>query len=475
MSDMPLEIKSTAIERNTVLDERYLLLKKVATGGMGHVYRAEDLQNPGFPLAVKILHKGFLNDQSYLERFKREVELCEQVSHPNVLKIFDLVMNREQAYFSMEFIEGSSLESLVSETGPLNPSQVMRFLVEVCDGLRAIHNARIIHRDLKPGNLMMQPDGSIKIIDFGISRDTKASRLTTKNIKVGSLLYIPPEVWMGKPHTIQADFYSLGCSLYEVCTGETPYYAENPAELMEQHRDNPIPHLPEHYPLWMQILLEKLMAKKASERPNSAEEILSFIREYAPESESIQTFHGSMQHSTVRSGQGMISVFDSLSSESLKNDALINPRRMLMFSLQATRPAHSISSAAKEHKPRSKTVMLRLPNKSALVFEFEMPSRDFLFLGVFLGSLNSFDWFLTHKGVSAMGVHAEGNHLLKQLMIAYGLDTALLMTKGAALLLVLLLTVVARRSKAVKNVVGTLSLIYLMAAVIPWIYLIYYR
>ena len=473
---MPLEIKSSAIERNTILDGRYLLSKKVATGGMGNIYRAEDTQHDNFPLAVKLLHKGFLNDPSYLTRFKQEVSLCELVSHPNVVKIFDLVIQPDRAYFTMEYIEGSSLEAQIQETGPLNTKQVIRFLVEACDGLRAIHKAGIIHRDLKPGNIMMQPDGSIKIIDFGISRDTKAARLTTKNVKVGSLLYIPPEVWLGKSHTIQSDLYSLGCSLYELCTGEAPYYAENPAELMELHRDAMIPQIPEHYPVWMQELLEMLMAKKPTDRPENAEQVLEFLKKHSPESESVQTFHGPMQSRTIRSGQGMISVFDSMSASGIRNDAAINPRRLVMFSLQATRPAYSSASFKKEeYRPRSKTVVLKLPNRAALVFEFELPSRDFLFLGAFLGSLNSFDWFLTHKGVSNLGVHAEGNGFLKELMIAYGIDNALMMTKGAALLLVLVLTIIARRSKAVKNVVGTLSIIYLMAAVIPWIYILYYR
>ena len=324
-------IKSQSFQEDTLFEGRYKIVRKIAIGGMGNVYKALDRENEDFPLALKVLHRQFRSQRQYLERFTREVTYCQQVSHPNVVKIFDLYSNSEDIFFTMEYINGKSLEDILKE-GLIEPSRIPKLLIEICDGLRAIHQENIIHRDLKPGNIMLQyakrirnvddtqtdtdrtirtgsvlynqlsPQrnnslksgkiikksdpllkfgdfiyGSAKIIDFGISRDP-SSRLTQKNIKVGSIIYMSPELWQGKKATLKADFYALGCMIYELCTGRTPFVSEKPLEMSLQHINGVEPDLPSNYPEWLNQLYHQLMAKNPDSRPKSCCEIIDFIK-----------------------------------------------------------------------------------------------------------------------------------------------------------------------------------------------------
>lgn len=470
-------IKSQSYQEHTLLEGRYQLIRKIAVGGMGNVYKAVDTKNNNFPLAVKILHQQFRQHKQYIERFKREVDYCRQVSHPNVVKIFDLYCNDQIAFFTMEYIEGVSLEEkLLTEKIPLQ--EISKLLIEVCDGLRAIHNEGIVHRDLKPGNIMIQPDGSAKIIDFGISRDS-SSRLTQKNVKVGSVSYMAPELWEGKKAVPQTDFYGVGCLLHEICTGKPPFLSEKPLELFMQHHKDKPKDLPEKYPQWLNELHHWLLAKKINQRPQNGGAIIDRIKAHCDDSLVVQTFTDHMSTQTVRGGQAMISVFPDLISgdrtENNKEKGKLN-RKTLLLSLEATRSSKQEEEIRQGTQiRRSRTIMINLPLNSALVFEFEYPTLDFLFLGIFLASLNLFDGYLTSKGMETFGIHTEGNTLLKSLMYRYGHNQTLLVVKGIAIFLVFILTVAARKSKIVKNLVGTLSLIYLFAAVVPWIYILYYK
>lgn len=464
-------IKSKSFELNSLLAMRFRLEGKIATGGMGSIYRAVDLKNNNFPVAIKILHSGLQLDQDHLDRFKREVDICSQINHPNVVKIFDLFSENNQLFFSMELIEGKSLEEIL-RSKPYPIEKIPRLLIEIADGLKAIHSENIIHRDLKPGNIMVQEDGSVKIIDFGISR-TIRSKLTRKNIQVGSIYYIAPELWQGKKASPQSDFYALGCMLHEMVYQRVPYYAESVDELMKLHQKADAPDLPETCPIWLDKLLHWSMSKNPKARPHNADEIIAYIREKDPQSSSVQTF-GQHMENTIRSGQGAISVFPTLVPDRAELKRICNSRKTLMFSLNATRPAYRSEHVKYEIK-RGKTVVIKLPRNAAMVFEFEFPSWDFLFLGVFLASLNAFDWYLTHQGVSRFGFDSEGNSFMKSMILHFGLDQALLITKLLAILIVFVLTIIARRVKFVKNLVATLSAIYLFAAVIPWIYFLYYR
>ncbi len=474
-------LQSYEFQPDTVLKGRFLVKQKIATGGMGNVFLCQDLA-VGIPVAIKILHRVFQNDLEYLKRFSQEVAIASQIEHPNVVKIFELFQSTDLVFFSMEYVYGESLD-LRLRRSDYSTQEISRLIIEIADGLNAIHKHSLIHRDLKPGNIMCQPDRSHKIIDFGVSK-SPTSKLTKKNVRVGSISYIAPEIWLGKKAGPYSDLYSLGCLLYEVVNGHVPFLSENPLELMKQHCSLPVPEFKNEVSPWIHEIILKLLAKNPIERPTT-EELIGLVRANNLESQSIQIFDSNHDARTVRSGQSMITVVDGwqankgtfgAGSSKPKDQDPLRTQRQLVLSLKATRPAHLEKTFNKlEQNRRGKTLVLKLPMNSALIFNFELPSKDFLFLGIFLGSLNLFDWYLTHQGVSTFGLMAEGNDFLKSMMIKFGPKEALLYAKGTTIFIVFLLTIMARKSKMVKDLVGFLSLVYLTAAIIPWIYILYYK
>ena len=473
MSKEPIPtIRSVGLQQQTLLAERYLIIKQLSRGGMGTIYLAEDLLNNGFPLAIKIIHKNFQSDKQYLDRFKQEVTLCHSVSHPNVIKIFDYVEVQDRVFFTMEHIIGKSLEEHLDEdTYPVE--KLAKLIIEIADGLKAIHEKGIVHRDIKPANIMIQLDGSAKIIDFGVSRP-KDSKMTQKNFKLGTLCYIAPEVWRGKTPSISSDLYALGILIYEAFTGKLPFESESMEALAKYHSSDMAPELPLSTPPWIVKLISSLLSKWPGDRFASAQDIIDFVQTNSIEGQKVQTFNGGMKEQTIRSGTGIISTFPQFANIT-HNPTPTFARSTLMLSLKATRSDYEEDVEDQVQHRRSKTIIINLPKNAAIIFEFEYPTREFLYLGFFLGSLNILDGFLTKQGMHTLGTEAEGNALMAELMHAYGVDNALLMTKGIALTVVLAMTIMARKSKVIKDLVGFLSCFYCIAAIIPWIYILYYR
>lgn len=262
----------------TVLSDRFELLELVGCGGAGSVYRARDLILSGRSVAVKVLHQQFDLSDNIAQRFFREVELMHQVNHPNVVRTFDVGQDKGTFYFSMEYLEGVSLQDAIDDGSSVRLN-LDSLIFQIVEGLTAIHNCGIIHRDLKPGNILLLPDDTIKITDFGIARG-KDSRVTRDNQLLGSMGYMAPEAWSGKSVTASVDLYSLGVILYEVVTGRLPFDKDEMAHLMYHHLNTvpePVSVFCPELPAWVVELVSDLMKKKPEERPASAQDVKKYL------------------------------------------------------------------------------------------------------------------------------------------------------------------------------------------------------
>ncbi|MBX7142980.1 MAG: serine/threonine protein kinase [Oligoflexia bacterium] len=257
---------------------RYRLVRRLGRGGMGAVYLVEDSMLGGEQVALKLLHADLCRNEKHTQRFLREVRLTRKVTHPGVVRTFDVGNQDGRLFFTMEFAEGRTLKERLLE-GPIDPMQVARILREICKGLYAIHGAEIVHRDLKPGNVIMTPDGFMKITDFGIAKPG-SSDLTSHNEVIGSIPYMAPEVWVGRDVGTQADIYALGIMAYEMLVGFVPFEGDAPAELMCKHLETkPIPprELSSLVPEWLNDLVLCMLEKDQALRPQGAEAVVKII------------------------------------------------------------------------------------------------------------------------------------------------------------------------------------------------------
>ncbi len=460
----------------TVIADRYTVEQHIGTGGMASVYLVTDQAQEQKRVALKILHRQFAEDPIYVQRFQREVNLMRKVADKNVAQTYETGEDQGQIFFTMEYVPSESLEKIM-DSRSLTERQAAQLTIEVCKGLQAIHRQGIMHRDLKPANILVMEDGAVKIVDFGVARE-RHSKLTTKSQKVGSVCYMAPEIWLGKTLTPSVDFYSLGVVLYELATGVVPFEHEWPGEVMRQHIEEPVrppAELNRGLPNWLNELIMRLLSKSPRGRPKSAEEIIVFVKLYGPLTYNDRN-PGILEVPLLADRKPFKDLDLSQEAgfpERKGKQTEIHRGRTYVMSLTATRLIDQSGCEQAPDKPRRKaTVIIPLPRRAAMVLEIEYPSRDFIYLGIFLGSLQIFDWVLTHMGVSRFGSHAEGNPFLRYIMSVVGPERTLMVVKLAAIMLVILLTVLARRTRWIKDLIGALSLIYLFAAVVPWIYLL---
>lgn len=271
--------------------ENYNIIRLLGTGGMGNVYLGKSLNLQGREVAIKVLHPEFTTDETLLARFIREAELLKQVRHPRIVEVIEASVINGVTFYVMEFVSGISLEKKLKEKDfPIQ--NVPSIALKILDALNAIHTVGIIHRDLKPGNIMITEEGDIKLTDFGIARPEN-SQLTHHNEIVGSVCYIPPEIWIGEEPTAQVDLYSLGVVLYELATGSVPFDGSSPGDLMRKH----LQVLPEDpsklnpaLPFYLGKIIMKLLAKKRGDRPASALDVSEMIKANLAERDKIKNF-----------------------------------------------------------------------------------------------------------------------------------------------------------------------------------------
>jgi serine/threonine-protein kinase len=227
------------IARDTIVDGRYRILRKIGSGGMADVYCAED-QQLGRQVALKLLYPRFAEDEQFVERFRREASSAAALQHPNVVQVFDRGEWDGTYYIAMEFLHGRNLKQVVREHGALDPALAGDLVIQILKAARFAHRRGIVHRDIKPHNVIVDDEGRAKVTDFGIAR-AGASDMTETGSIMGTAQYLSPEQAQGLPVDARSDLYSTGIVLYELLTGRPPFDAESPVTIaLKQVSEEPV-------------------------------------------------------------------------------------------------------------------------------------------------------------------------------------------------------------------------------------------
>jgi serine/threonine-protein kinase len=267
--------------------------EKLGVGGMGIVYRATYLKT-GQQVAVKVLAPDLTADPKIAKRFEREMEILKKLKDPHIIQYYGGSVSGSQRYYAMELLPGGALDRLLKKKGKFTWEETIDYGLQIAKALEHAHNAGVIHRDLKPANLLITKDGTLKLSDFGIARDTQATQITAAGKTVGTMAYMAPEQITGKqPVSRKTDLYALGCVLFEMLTGRTPFAAETQPELLFKHVDEDPPSVREFsidVPIWLDQLVEELLSKDPNDRPHDALAVqvkLQEVREKVAQQESM--------------------------------------------------------------------------------------------------------------------------------------------------------------------------------------------
>jgi beta-lactam-binding protein with PASTA domain/predicted Ser/Thr protein kinase len=262
-------------QRRRVLGERYEIDGLLGQGGMAKVFKGTD-RVLGRTVAVKVLSPQFADDNSFVARFRREAQSAAALNHPNIVGVFDTGSHEDIHFIVMEYVEGKTLRDVLRTEGPLLPERAIEIADSVALALGPAHQAGMVHRDIKPGNIMITPEGQVKVMDFGIARTTTGDTLTQTAAVLGTASYLSPEQAQGEPVDPRSDIYALGCVMYEMLTGRPPFSGDSPVAIAYKHvRDAPVPpsRLNPDIPQPLETVVMKALAKNPANRYQSAEEL----------------------------------------------------------------------------------------------------------------------------------------------------------------------------------------------------------
>ncbi len=270
-----------------ILGNRYRLIELIGEGGMALVYKAE-CSLLCRTVAVKILRPQYASDAEFVERFRREARAAASLSHPNVVNIFDVGQQDGMDYIVMEYIPGETLKNVIKKEAPIAIDRALEITRQIAAALNHAHQRNIVHRDIKPHNILITPDGQIKVTDFGIARAISASSFTQTGMVVGSVHYASPEQVRGGVVGPQSDLYSLGCVLYELLTGKVPFSGDTSIAIALQHlQANPVPvtQLRPEIPHVVENIVQRSMAVEPGDRYPTA---LAMLKEIAVAQSKVQ-------------------------------------------------------------------------------------------------------------------------------------------------------------------------------------------
>ena len=274
-----------------IVKDRYEILEILGEGGMAFVYKARDTQLERF-VAIKTLKPNYVNQETFVERFKREAKTAANLNHPNIVQIFDWGIE-DEPYFVMEYIEGNTLTSIIAKNRTISLSDILFIGAQVSNGLHAAHQKGLVHRDIKPGNIMITPDGKVKVTDFGIvSLQNEESDITGTGSILGTASYISPEQAQGKPVSIESDLYSLGTVLYELIAGKPPFSGDTPISTATKHlteRPEKLSSFRRDLPKGVENIIMKMLEKATYDRFKSAEDVRATLLQQRKSLQSEQT------------------------------------------------------------------------------------------------------------------------------------------------------------------------------------------
>ena len=262
-----------------IVKERYEIVEILGEGGMAFVYKARDKQLQR-DVAIKTLKPNYVNQEKFVDRFRREAQTAANLNHPNIVQIFDWGIE-DEPYFVMEYIEGNTLTSIISGNRTVGLNDILYIGSQVANGLKEAHKRGLVHRDIKPGNIMITPDGKVKVTDFGIvSLQNEESDITKTGAVLGTASYISPEQAQGKPVSFESDLYSLGTVLYELIAGKPPFTGDSPIATATKHlTDKPekLSNYRKDIPKALENAILKLLEKRPSDRFKSAEDLRALL------------------------------------------------------------------------------------------------------------------------------------------------------------------------------------------------------
>lgn len=262
----------------------YRILDEIGQGGMGTVYKAEQV-NLGRFVALKVLFPHLVADPMTVKRFNHEARSTALLNHPNIVQVYDVGADEDRHYFSMEYVPGKTLAQVLASRGKLPVEETLRLVDQVAAGLSAAHDVGIVHRDVKPSNVLIDDRGRVKVSDFGIAVAAGTGDLTDMDHLMGTARYMSPEHAKGEDLDGRSDLYSLGIVIYEMLAGRTPFEGESPFELLEQHVNDPPAPMDEDVPASVQALVMKCLEKRKVDRFRSVREFRAALREAAADLE----------------------------------------------------------------------------------------------------------------------------------------------------------------------------------------------
>ena len=294
------------------LDGRYEIHELIGQGGMAYVYRAYDrIENRW--VAIKILREELSDNSDFLRRFRNESKAIAVLSHPNIVKVYDVSFGDRIQYIVMEYVDGITLKQYIEQQGEIKWREALYFTVQILQALQHAHERGIIHRDIKPQNIMLLEDGSIKVMDFGIARFTQAETQTMTDKAIGSVHYIAPEQARGGHINDKADIYSVGVMLYEMLTGQLPFVADNAVSVaIMQMRAEPTPptRINPSIPKGLEEITMHAMEKNPAQRFPSAADMLEDIERFRRNPEMVFNYGDQVDHAYARG----TSIYDTAGS-----------------------------------------------------------------------------------------------------------------------------------------------------------------
>lgn len=334
------------IQIGKIFAGRYRIIKQIGRGGMADVYLAKDLILDGEEVAVKVLRTNYQTDPIAVARFQREARAMADLDHPHIVRITDIGEEDGQQYLAMEYVAGLDLKRYIKEHYPLSNEEAVRIMGQILLAMRLAHTRGIVHRDLKPQNILLTPDGTAKVTDFGIAVAFAETSLTQTNSMLGSVHYLSPEQARGSKATVQSDIYAMGIIFYEMLTGHIPYDGDSAVTIALQHFQKPLPSVIDENPSVPQALenvVIKATAKKLTDRYQSVSEMyvdLSSSLSYNRRNEPKLVFNDTTKADTKtlpKVSQSTLTSIPKVQTQSPKSQAA-KPSQQVLEDNYATKP-----------------------------------------------------------------------------------------------------------------------------------------